>query len=341
MSGGALRNTLYGTVVFSVAIGWNHLANAATISGSLYEPFNYAAGTEIGQNSGVNGGPGWNPTGNPAPPNPSTSQWGDASAGGTGGAAGLNGGSNAAKTVTAGTLSFAATGYPAAGQGNKFNLNAVLANAVNNIGRPLGGQTIDAGTTYFSVLMRRNNDTNRTQNLAFFGGGSVGVNGTERFAIGQIGAAAGGTNGAIGMLMNNTNPAGIVVPPAANQILMGTNVTHLIIGRIDWNAGGFETVSLWVDPTNVTSEIPIASAYVSTSLFELTSINAIRPFVGNTVTTPSLPAVQGDFDEIRLGGTWASVTTDPLPIVPEPGSLALAAMGFVLFGCGLRRRMAV
>src|ERR1043166_253654 len=95
--------------------------------------------------------------------------------------------------------------------------------------------------------MSKNTDPIRTMNLAFFNGT------TERFAVGQIGAAAGNTAGNIGLLMNNSNPGGLV-QNTVNPIAMGVGVTHLTIGRIDWNPAGFETVTLWVDPTNVTSE---------------------------------------------------------------------------------------
>lgn len=324
MTGGLLRRSFCATVVLCMTIGWSQLAGAAAITGAIYEPFNYLSGAAVGQNSGLNGGAGWNSTGNFALANPTSSQWGDGSAGGMGGAAGLNAG--AAKTISANTLSFAgATGYPVSGQGNKLNLNSIAAGP-NNIGRSLGGQNIDSGTTYFSVLMQRENDTIRTANLAFFGGGGVNVNGTERFAIGQIGATAGNTGGNIALLMNNSNPGGLV--NSATPIAMGTGITHLIIGKILWNAGGFETVSIWVDPTNVTSEAAAGAAYASTSAFELTSINAIRPFAGNTATVGggSVPGVSANYDEFRMGGTWESVTTDPVPTVPEPTTLALVAL---------------
>ena len=334
MTGVMLRKVLYGTVAFSVAFGWSQLASAAAISGSMYEPFNYPAGTQLTTNSGQNGGTGWNANGDSSP-NPATSEWGDPTAGN---ASGITGGSAAAKTITSSTLSFAgATGYPTTGQGNKFNLNAVLANQNNNIGRPLGGQTIDSGSTYFSFLVRKNTaDTIRTYNLGFFGGSA-----SERFAVGQIGTGSGNTGGNIALLMNNTNPGGLV--QSATPIASGTGITHLVVGRIDWNAGGFETVSLWVDPANVTTEAAAGAAYASTSGFELTSINAIRPFAGNNTTIAGqiATAVEVDFDEIRFGGSWASVTTDPLPIVPEPCSLALACLAGAFFGCrGLRRRAA-
>jgi hypothetical protein len=201
----------------------------------------------------------------------------------------------------------------------------------NNVSRLIGGQLIDSGTLYFSYLTKRNNDTLRTTSLSFFGpavGTTAPANRPERLAIGQIGTAGATdsmTNGNIGLFFNNgPQPAGVV--------------THLIVGRIDWNAAGNETVTLWVDPADVTSE-PVVP-YIQTSAFELTSINSIRLFSGNLAAAivgppaqPAKPAVSADFDEIRLGTTWDSV------IIPEPSALALTLMSAALLG-GLRRRQA-
>ncbi len=336
MTSGFLRRIFYGTVVVASLFGWFQLASAAVISGALYESFNYAPGSQVSTSSGLNGGSGWNSTGDFNLANAVTSQWGDPSTGAPGNTNGLAGGSAAAKTIAAGTLSYSgATGYPIMGQGNRFDMNAALANQSNNIGRPLGGQTIDSGTTYFSFLVRKNTpDSIRTYNLAFFNTNS------ERFAVGQIGTSSGNTGGNIALLMNNQNPAGLV--QAATPIASGTGITHLIIGRIDWNAGGNETVSLWVDPTDVTTEVAAGPVYVSTSGFELTALTGIRPFVGNNATIAGFnaTAVDVDFDEIRLGGSWASVTTDPLPIVPEPGTCVLVTLAGVVCCFGLRRRKA-
>jgi hypothetical protein len=218
--------------------------------------------------------------------------------------------------------------------GNKLTADATLANQSNNIGRLLGGQLVDAGSMYFSYLTDKNNDTQRTINVAFMApavGTTPPGNQAERFAIGQIATGSGNTGGNIGLLMNNSNPAGLV--NAATPIPYGVGVTHLIIGRIDWNATGNETVTLWVDPTDVTTEGAAGAPYITTSGFELTNISTVRPFVGNTSGT--FNAVSADFDEIRIGGTWGSVTSEG--VVPEPtAGLLLMVAGLAL--SALRRK---
>ncbi len=210
-------------------------------------------------------------------------------------------------------------------------MDAVTPNTTLNIGRNFGGQSIDTGTTYFSLLMSVNNATIRTANWAFFNGT------TERFAVGQIGATAGNTGGNIGLLMNNSNPAGLIANTTA-PIAMGVGVTHLLIGRIDWNAAGNETVSLWVDPTDVTTEAAAGTIYLQTSGFELTAITGVRPFVGNAATVGGnpVPAVSANFDEFRIGGTWAQVTS--LAVAPEPSTIALAGLGVIGWALTLRRQ---
>jgi hypothetical protein len=295
--------------------------HAASILGSMHESFDYPDTTQFINSSTLNGGQGWNISGD-LDPNAAAANWGGA-------AAGLNGGNPLYRTATAPGLSYAAPGYLPS-SGNKLTLDALTPNANQNVGRNLGGQTIDSGTTYFSLLMSKNNDTPRTINWAFFNGG------TERFAIGQIGATAGNSGGNIALLMNNSNPAGLI--QGANPIAMGVGITHLLIGRIDWNSSGFETVTLWVDPTDVTSEGLAGAAYASTGAFELNAITAVRPFVGNNATVGGVAVLgaSANFDEFRLGGTWGSVTS--LAVVPEPTSATLLGLG-ALSLLALRRRI--
>jgi hypothetical protein len=292
-------------------------SHAAAIVGSMQEAFDYPDTTQFVNSSTLNGGQGWNATGTTAP-NDAGANWGSI----------LNAGNAIYRTATAPGLSYSATGYLPA-SGNRLTLDGATANQTQNTGRTLGGQTIDTGSTYFSLLMSKNNDTIRTMNWAFFNGTS------ERFAVGMIGATAGNTAGNIGLLMNNSNPGGLV--QSGTPIAMGLGITHLLVGRIDWNAGGFETVSLWVDPSDVTTEGAAGAIYASTSAFELTAITAVRPFAGNNATVGGNPVtgVIANFDEFRIGGTWESVTS--LTPVPEPTTGALVALGLGL-ALVLRRR---
>jgi len=292
--------------------------HAAAINGSMHESFDYVDGTQFISPSTMNGGQGWNLSGD-LDANAATANWG----------AVLSAGNPLYRTATLPGLTYSATGYLPA-SGSRLTLDAATPNQTQNVGRSLGGQTIDSGTTYFSLLMSRNNDTIRTINWAFFNGT------TERFAIGQIGATAGNSGGNITMLMNNQNPAGLLTP--ANPIAMGIGQTHLLIGRIDWNATGFETVSLWVDPTDVTSEGAAGATYLSTSAFELTALTGVRPFVGNSASVGgnTVPGASANFDEFRLGGSWESVTS--LAVVPEPATGALLGLGAMSLILAFRRQ---
>lgn len=309
MTGGILRSSFYGTIVLSIAIGWSQLVSAATISGSMQEPFSDALYTNgyVFVNTPVspiqNSGKGWNTTGTTVV-NDTGSTWG----------AVLNAG--VLRTASSPGLTSSATGY-LNGTGNKLTIDASSTNVTQNIGRTLGGQNINSGTTYFSLLMSRNTvDTIRTFNFALFNDAN------ERMAVGQIGAANGNSNGNITLLMNNSNPAGLIAP--ASPIAMGNGITHLVVGKIEWDANGInENVSLWVDPADVTTEAAAGAVYVSTNGFDLTNITRIRPFAGNTAA--GFNGVSANFDEIRFGGSWASVTSEPVP-VPEPCTLALACL---------------
>ena len=287
-------------------------SHAAAIVGSMQEAFDYPDTTQFAPTT-LNGGQGWNATGTTAP-NDAGANWGVI----------LTAGNASFRTATAPGLSYSAISYLPA-SGNKLTLDAATPNQTQNIGRPLGGQTIDTGSTYFSLLMSKNNDTIRTMNWAFFNGTS------ERFAVGMIGATAGNTAGNIGLLMNNSNPGGLV--QSGTPIAMGIGITHLLIGRIDWNPGGFETVSLWVDPSDVTTETAAGTIYASTSAFELTGITGIRPFVGASATVGgnTVPGTSANFDEFRIGGTWESVTSLPVAPVPEPTTWALLGLGLGVF----------
>jgi hypothetical protein len=303
--------------------------------GAAYEPFNYAAGTQIIAANALNGGIGWNATGDTSGANAANANWGNAAA------RPAPGGSDAGKTIAADSLTYSALGY-APSSGGKAWMDATVGgtgNSTVNVSRLMGGQLVDSGTFYFSFLTRKNNDTWRTTTLTFFGppGAVAPASQQERIAIGQVGTGTSGnatTSGNFGLLVNNSQPGGVV--NAATPIAFAPGATNLVLGRIDWNLTGNETVSIWINPTDVTSEALAGSPYLTTSNFELTSFDSIRLFSGNNAAAvdgqPAKPAVSAEYDEIRVGDSWSAVTT----VVPEPG-MGLVVGLMVLVG---RRRRA-
>jgi hypothetical protein len=311
--------------------------------GAPYEPFDYADGTQFPTTSTVNGGYGFNANGDGSP-NQADSAYASAAAN----TISAYGGAGNLKTAKTGSLDVTVTGYPAE-TGGRLNMDASVTSPVAGtqnmarLFRPTGvANAVDTGTLYFSFLIRRNNDTFRTTSLGFFGPatGVAPSTVTERFSIGQIGVAgaAGQTNGNFGVLVNNNNPAS----PAANSILqgttaVGTGVTHLIVGRVDF-AAGLDRLQFWVDPSNVTTEAAAGLAYIDTSAFELTSVSTYRPFAGaaiatlNGVATPQAGA-STDYDEIRLAGTWDAAIRG----IPEPTSALLFALSGLALGAFRKR----
>jgi hypothetical protein len=300
-----------GAFAAAIALGSVGQAGAAIMLGAMHEPFDYADATQFGANSANNGGQGWNATGTTLP-NAAGSNWGAT------GIPAAHAGAATLKTATTPGLTSTATSYLAA-SGNKITLDAAATNQSQSIARSLGGQSINAGSLYFSFLTDKNTDTQRTTNLAFFNTPS-----SERLAIGQF-SGTNTTAGNIGVLFLNNNATGLR-QTAGTPIPYGVGVTHLIVGRIDFDFSGVnERLTLWVDPTDVTTEAAAGAFYIQNSEFDLAAITTVRPFSGNTAA--GFNAISADYDEIRLGGNWASVTTDAVPAIPEPATGLLLALG--------------
>ena len=285
-------------------------AHGITLTGSIYEGFNYtttnngADNTSDGDLGGNTGGTGWGAT---------PLEWSNSG--------------TAANTSTVLNIAPLGLTYPGLeSSGGALNLNALApvggtANTTQNFFRLLNqGGAIDSGTFYFSLLLENDSPSQRTINFAFFGANS------EKFAVGQFSPAATASNGNIALTQLNAAPVQIGTPP----IPLGQDITHLLVGRVDFNVSGTtDRLRLYVDPVLDGSGEP-ASAYIDVATVDFGSIDQVRPFVGNTTTTPAHTASIGTFDEIRLGPSYAAVT------VPEPGSASLILL--TASGLALRRK---
>lgn len=100
--------------------------------------------------------------------------------------------------------------------------------------------------------------------------------------------------------------------------------THLFVAQIEFGAGagGEDHVNFYIDPTPGLSAPDVAAA-LSADTTRSASFDRVRIQSGNGQAPVN-------FDEVRIGTTFASVT----PAVPEPAALGIIAVA----GAGLLRR---
>ena len=276
-----------------------------------YEPFDYLLGADITAGS-LNGGSGW------------------------GGAWGVNSGGNTiagdspGDTIAAGSLGYTdslGNSLMTLGNSGFFSGLPGTSQPFRNLAATRG---TDGTTTWLSFVGVRvgpttnnavepDNPYPRAANFSLYNAGS------ERLAIGN---STGATNDAwslipLGGLGNRVASS----TPMANQSLIVVRIDHIGDSTINDNAYLFINPTLGVEPS-----IGLANA-ASVGLFDYT-ITRVRPFAGNQQATR--PYAEGQFDEFRLGETFADVT--PFTPVPEPSTWAMIGLGLGAFALIRGRR---
>ncbi len=195
--------------------------------------------------------------------------------------------------------------------GNLFypGLVASAGNSVTNGGDGLGvrrlfGTNVSSGTLYFSALFRINN--------LGLGLGAGGWNGAASQAAMFI--APDNSSLRLQIFVKSNSPAGYVIGVAKggmnatqtyHPIEFHANDTIFLVGKYDFTVSP-NTVSLWINPsfTNfASSSAPtnFISASTGTDGFMIDRFNMRQ----NTIT--SVPT-EMQWDELRFGDSWASVT---------------------------------
>jgi|GEM_PF-3359069 PEP-CTERM putative exosortase interaction domain len=275
-----------------------HLS-AASYTGSAYDGFDYTAGTAINIANALNGGVGWNASGNASP---NTTVWGAPIPN-----------NNSGNGISVGTGSLAYANLLTSGGHAVVNGSTTTA-----IGRSFG-QNINSGTFYFSFLIAKTVETERTLNVSFFSDADGTGSPTERFAIGQIGGGANDSDGNFALLVSNSG-ADNGLKLATTPISLGLNQTHLVVGRLDFNINdNIDRLSFYIDPALGAEP---GSAYMTFET-DFQVLRGFRMFAGNA-SGDFTPAAQGVFDEFRFGTSWESVA-----VVPEPSAFALMGLGLL------------
>jgi len=158
-------------------------------------------------------------------------------------------------------------------------------------------ETLDSGTIWISFLARTdvNGSDSGFAHISLLGG-----NGWEsQLAIGKT--SYNGDYWALG----------------DEQTSVETINTTFLVTRIDFNASNVtnENIYLWANPS-LDSEPSIVDADATLLDYDNFSTWRLRILQGGSAVM--------DVDEIRLGGSWEDVTTDPA--VPEPGSFSLLVL---------------
>jgi autotransporter-associated beta strand protein len=244
---------------------------------------------------------------------------------GTGFGAGswFSGGGSALVTNTS-SLRYASGSYVLASEGGRaytpaagFNtaiadMNTSASGAFSNLvdGGLIGGANA-SGTLYFSFLAR--NASSSLDGSEDFAGLQLYDGAIEVLGIGNNWGAWAYSLFGISGDVDLTNNAG-------GFLSMNANV-HLFVARIDYAAGGDDTVVVWMDPDISASEGSQGNLYRRTFTGNA-RFNRIALRSGSNNNDNSW-----DFDEIRFGSSWANVTASGIAITTQPASVAVQCGG--------------
>lgn len=229
--------------------------------------------------------------------------------------------------------------------GNMAQMNGTtVGNAVNfrniNVSQYAGTTTLYISFIGQKILSGLGTTLDsRAVNVALFGGANPTA--TENISVGHgTNTPTGGFGGAYHWGAFYAGNGGNGQTPGATQtshysnVNVTTNAFNVL--KIELNANGAnDRFTLYVNPLlageglNVSSITPIDNVDRGATLEAM--IQSVRPFGGNQNAANGAGIL--NFDEFRIGTTWADVT----PFVPEPGTAALAGLAGLAL---LRRRRA-
>ena len=182
----------------------------------------------------------------------------------------------------------------------------------------IGGQGV-SGTLYYSFLGREiDGNGNGWGGFNLWNDSPLDGN-EEQFGVGN----GGGPDDYVTYHHNNGEP------PISDPPVVIDDQTHFFVVRADFVGDGKDTYTAWLDPDPALSEAAqAAGSFMANGSRDEDDNDGFKAFHMRGDNNSG----QWEFDEVRFGLTWESVT----PTVPEPatGILAILAVGMV----ALRRR---
>jgi hypothetical protein len=291
------------------AAGFLALSNAASFAGLLiYEPFDYTSGTAIAGQSDP-----YSPVGGPV--------WGQA---GTANANPLS-----VHQVASGSLT-GPSGFPAS-IGNSGSL--MNADSKEYARMSLGSEYTANSTIYYSLLLdvpattgltiAHSNANANNDGILALNNNAAGITEPNSWA-GELTMRLGSVANTFNLgVRGSTTVAGTTY--FSGDLTPGTTYLVVVGFTEGATAGVGGTSSLWINPSSATFGALAAPAAdgSTTGTYSATASNDHTDslIIGAGIAAGTDPS-QTLIDEIRVGTTWADVTT-----VPEPSSIALAGVG--------------
>ncbi len=186
-------------------------------------------------------------------------------------------------------------------------------------GGKIGGTNV-SGTLYYSFLAKvlatdLPDGSNDFAGFQLYNGGSEGLgvgNNWNAWAFSTFGPGG----------------EGDLVRPSDNTYLLVDSATHLFVVKIQFNAGGNDDMTIYMDPSLADVEANQPNTVWRRSATGNAMFDGIALRSGSSNNDNSW-----QFDEVRFGTSWNDVV-----VVPEPAGLGLAAIGAL--GLLARRRRA-
>ena len=316
-----IKKSMLAALALALVVGVALPADAELL---VYEPFDYASGSDLlNQNGGGGWGADWTGRSNDDGQVPATTA---VIQGSSLSAAGL--------TTTGGSLLIDATG------GTSQPAREFGSYAISKIGGA-------GNTTWVSFIAQRQGATDtsgwpdnpypRGVNLSLF---ASLASDNELLGIGNASSASDNTwslipNGNGANREGAYDPAGGVAgggPETAGAATFPWNDTHWAVLRID-HLAGMDDIRLWlspnpnIEPLDADADITLLAGD-SNNTDDMDAIQSIRAFVGASRTSGGFPQPTGllALDEFRVGTTYADMT-GTVVTVPEPATLVLLGIG--------------
>ena len=211
-----------------------------------------------------------------------------------------------------------------------YNSGAVSLNGGNRVAQVSATGTTDnvaprsfasqTGTLYFSFLFRLASGTSDDDFIQFMLNDDTSV--TNSASIGDLSNVSGAND--FSSRIGGSNGGTSV----SSNVPIAQATTYLLVGKVSKvSSSNYNHIDLFINPSTTTETGALASQTVSASI---SSVSYFTVRVSNIESTD-----QYQFDELRIGTTWADVVP-----VPEPSAWPALAGALGLAAAILRRRRA-